>query len=554
VAGGLERLDSQRNRAQLLPGENLAGCGAGVVDRLRAGQRAWRGDCRLQAGLADRRLQGRARRLGDRGTHQAQGCGRGGRLGPPCERRPRAAPSTTVPGQERIIAMDPGLTFRSAAELARLVREREVSSVEVVAAHILRIEAVNPTLNAVVHLEAERALDAARRSDEALARARQSDRAPAGSLAAIGRLHGVPFTVKDNIATEGIVTTAGVAERASAVPEHDATVVARLRAAGGIVLAKTNLPPWGGGSETVNELFGRTNNPYDLQRSVSGSSGGEAAIIAAGGSPLGIGTDSGGSVRDPAHFCGLAAWKPTAGLVPTTGVIDEDGPIGPMVDPRTQVGVLARSVGDLALVGPIVAGPDGLDAGVAPVGSAFAGADAADVDALGVAVMTDNGVVAPSADTVATVRAAADALDALGARVSDSRHPDGGHELTREIWRSYDGELSSLDLYAVLARWDAYRTAMLRWIGVWDALICPVYPTPAHRHGALERDGLSYTTPYSLTGWPCVVVRCGASAEGLPIGVQVVAGPWRDGVTLRVAAALEAALGGFVASRDDRIG
>jgi amidase len=459
------------------------------------------------------------------------------------------------PEQERTIAAEPDLVFRTAAELARLVRAGKVSSTEVVEAHVRRIEAVNPTLNAVVRLESKRALDAARRADAALAGARLAHTPGVGAPPAdagdhvIGPLHGVPFTVKDNIETEDIVTTAGVAVRATVNPTRDATVVARLRAAGAIVIGKTNLPPWGGGSETVNELFGRTNNPYDLDRSASGSSGGEAAIIAAGGSPLGLGTDSGGSIRDPAHFCGLAAWKPTAGLVPTTGVIDEDGPIRPMVDPRTQVGVLARSVGDLALVGPILAGPDGSDAGVAPVGSAFDGAGSADVVRLRIAVEADNRIVAPSADTVRTVGAAAAALSALGALVEEAHHPDGGHELTRQIWRSYDGELSSLDLYAALARWDAYRTAMLRWIADWDALLCPVYPTPAHRHGGLVRDGLSYTTPFSLTGWPCVVVRCGTSVEGLPIGVQVVAGSWRDGVALRVAAALEAALGGYRAPR-----
>jgi amidase len=432
--------------------------------------------------------------------------------------------------------MTAGLTSRTAGELGRLVRTGEVSSVEVVAAHIRRIEAVNPRLNAVVRLNAEGALDAARRADLAL-----------GGANRIGPLHGVPFTVKDNLETEGIITTLGVAERASVTPDRDATVVARLRGAGGIVLGKTNLPPWGGGSETINELFGRTNNPYDLDRSVSGSSGGEAAIIAAGGSPLGLGTDSGGSIRDPAHFCGLAAWKPTAGLVPTTGALDDTGQVGPLADPRTQVGVLARWVADLQLVGPILAGPDGVDAGVVPVASAFEGSGSADVAGLRVAVQVDNGIVTPSADTVSTVRAAADALAGHGARVDEARHPGGGHELTREIWRSYDGELSSVALYAVLGRWDAYRTAMLRWMGAWDVLLCPVYPTAAHRHGEPVPDGLSYTTPYSLTGWPCVVVRCGTSADGLPIGVQVVAGPWQDGVALRVAAALEASLGGFVA-------
>jgi amidase len=170
---------------------------------------------------------------------------------------------------------------------------------------------------------------------------------------------------------------------------------------------------------------------------------------------------------------------------------------------------------------------------------------AGDVTGLRIAVQADNGIVSPSAETLSTVRDAAAALHHAGARVEDARHPDGGHDLTRAIWRSYDGELSSLELYAVLQRWDAYRTAMLDWMGEWDALLCPVYPTRAHVHGGLVRIGLSYTTPYSLTGWPCVVVRGGTSPNGLPIGVQVVAGPWSDGTALRVAAALERDLGGY---------
>ena len=158
---------------------------------------------------------------------------------------------------------------------------------------VSRIEQVNPQLNAVVQVDAERALEAARSADRALAQG-----------IPVGPLHGVPFTAKDNFETAGIITAIGVAERASVVPAQDATAVARLKAAGAILLGKTNCPPWGGGSETENEVYGRTNNPYDLERSVSGSSGGEAAIIAAGGSAFGIGSDSGGSIRDPAHFCG----------------------------------------------------------------------------------------------------------------------------------------------------------------------------------------------------------------------------------------------------------
>jgi amidase len=430
------------------------------------------------------------------------------------------------------ITVSDELCDRPATELAQLVGDGDASAVEVVEAHLRRIERVNPIINAVVQLDADGALDAAGAADAALAR---------GDV--VGPLHGVPFTAKDNFETAGIITAIGVQERASTMPDTDATAVARLKAAGAILLGKTNCPPWGGGSDTENEVYGRTNNPYDLERSVSGSSGGEAAIIAARGSPLGIGTDSGGSIRDPAHFCGLAALRPTAGLIPVTGVIDDEGRFGQMSDPRTQVGPIARSVADIALAVSVLAGPDGIDAGCLPV--LFGDPSAVDVRGLRIAFHSDNGVVAPDGDAVATVRAAADALAEAGAVVEERSHPTGGHDLTWEIWRSYDGDLSSLEVYRVLRQWDAYRTDMLRWLSDWDAILCPVYPTAAHRHGEAVRNGVSYTTPYSLTGWPCAVVRCGTSSEGLPIDVQVVAGPWRDDLALALAGVLESALGGY---------
>jgi amidase len=427
---------------------------------------------------------------------------------------------------------DSDLCFRSASELAHLVRERDVSARELVEAHLRRIEQVNPQINAVVQLDADRALEAARSADRALTRG-----------IPVGPLHGVPFTAKDNFETAGIITAIGVEERASVVPAQDATAVARLKAAGAILLGKTNCPPWGGGSETENEVYGRTNNPYDLTRSVSGSSGGEAAIIAAGGSACGIGSDSGGSIRDPAHFCGLAALKPTAGLIPVTGVLDDEGRIGVTSDPRTQVGPIARSVADVSILTSLLAGPDGIDAGCVPV--PFRSSRAASVRGLRIAVYDDNGLVTSAPDTIATVRAAADALANAGVTVEETNHPAGGHELTREIWRSYDGEVTSLDVYRLLRRWDAYRSEMLRWLTDWDGILCPVYPTAAHAHGAGVRGGVSYTTPYSLTGWPCAVVRCGTSVEGLPIDVQLVAAPWRDDLALALAGTLESALGGY---------
>jgi len=435
--------------------------------------------------------------------------------------------------RDRKLASTGGALFmHSATELARLVRQREISAYELIDAHLRRIEQVDPQINAVVQLDAERALDAARGADAALLR---------GSP--LGTLHGVPFTVKDNFETEGIVTAIGVAERASTVPTSDATAVIRLKAAGAILLGKTNCPPWGGGSDTDNEVYGRTNNPYDLERSVSGSSGGEAAIIAAGGSPLGLGSDSGGSIRDPAHFCGLAALKPTAGLIPVTGILDDDGRFGMMSDPRTQVGPIGRSVADVATLTSVLAGPDGIDAGCIPV--PFRDPSTVSIQGLRVAVHYDNGVVTPAPETTVTVRAAADALATAGVIIQEADHPAGGHELTHEIWRSYDGEISSLELYRVLRRWDAYRSKMLRWLADWDGILCPVYPTAAHLHGEPIRNGVSYTTPYSLTGWPCAVVRCGTSPEGLPIDVQLVAGPWRDDLALALASALESLLGGY---------
>jgi amidase len=312
----------------------------------------------------------------------------------------------------------------------------------------------------------------------------------------------VPFTAKDNLETEGVVTAVGVPERATTVPARDATAVARLRAAGGILLGKTNCPPWGAGLETDNPVYGRTGNPYDPARTPGGSSGGEAAAVAAGLSPCGLGTDSGGSLRVPAHCCGVATLKPTSGLVPVTGVVDDEGPIGALSDPRTQLGPLARSVGDLALLLGVLAGPDGRDAGVAPV---------------------------PPGDPAAP--------------------PGGGHALTLEVWRSYRPGADSLALYGLLRRWDRWRAGLLEWMAGWDAVLTPVYDCPAPPHGATGdpglRDAVRWTTPWSMAGWPCAVVRCGTSPDGLPIGVQVVAAPWRDDLALALAAHLEAALGGW---------
>jgi amidase len=408
------------------------------------------------------------------------------------------------------------------SELAAAIRSRERSAGEVVDAHLRRIEAVGPRVNAVVQVDAERALAQAREADAALAR---------GDAA--GPLHGVPFTVKDNLEAVGIEMTIGAPERRGVIAERDAVVVTRMRAAGAILLGKTNCPTYGGGIETDNEVYGRTNNPYDLDRTPGGSSGGEAAAIASLCSPCGFGTDSGASVRLPAHFCGLAALKPTSGRVSVTGVLDDLGQIGELSDPRTQVGILGRAVDDVALLLGIATGEE-----VRP----------ADTAGLRVAVHTDNGLHPPTPETVAAVEAAAEALGGA----EPAMHPGGGHELTIDVWRSY-GDMSAAELYDILRRWDAYRAEMLDWFGDYDLVLCPVFPEPARRHGDMNRPGMdptSYTTPYSLTGWPAATVRAGTSPEGLPIGVQFVAHPGRDDVALAAAREVERALGGYQAPAD----
>jgi amidase len=423
----------------------------------------------------------------------------------------------------------------TAVELARLIRGRELSAVEVVAAHLAYIEDVNGAINAVVQIVGDRACVEAKAADERLAR---------GEL--VGPLHGVPFTAKDNFETADIATAVGVVERAGVVPAVDATAVARLRAAGAILLGKTNCPEWGGGIETLNELYGRTNNPCDTARTPGGSSGGECAIIAAGGSPLGLGSDSGGSLRLPAAWCGVATIKPTAHLVPLTGVLDDHGPLGALSDPRTQAGPIARSVADVALALRLIAGPDGRDAAVPPV--AVGDPDSVALRGLRAGFYTDNGVCATTLETAETVRGAAVALAESGVEIEETLPPTEG-DLTQRVWQSYGDTMTSAETYEVLREWDLYRREMLAFLELFDLLICPVFACPAVAHGDTERPnlskGISYTTPYSLTGWPCVVVRCGWSTERLPIGVQVVARPWHDHVALAAAAHLEHVFGGW---------
>jgi len=411
--------------------------------------------------------------------------------------------------------------------LARAIRAKKLSSVEVVRAHLEHIHTVNPRLNAVVFATAESAIKEARAAD------RHNKRRNA-----LGSLHGVPFTAKDIFNTAGLPTTAGLRMLRSNIPDHDATVVARMRRAGAILIAKTNSPPAGADEDSWSPLRGGTRNPYDVNRSPGVTSSGEAAIIAAGGSPLGLGSDSGGSIRVPAHYCGVAALKPTAGLIPVTGGY---GLTGGLSDPRSSVGPMARYVSDLLIALRVLAGPDGFDSGVVPVPVAKR---TPKLDGLRVAWYTDDGLAKPSHAVATTVRAAARALAAAGCNVTEERPPSlaEAYQVTLGYWGR-----KHMNHERMYERWDAFRSGVLKFMSRFDLVLSPVTPdiAPLIRVKPVGDHQLSYTVPYSLTGNPCVVVRAGTSPENMPIGVQVVARNWNDAVALRAARAIERKLGGW---------
>jgi amidase len=427
------------------------------------------------------------------------------------------------------------LHFLSATHLARLIRLRHLTAEEVVAAHLARIAGVNPLLNAVVQSDPARALDQARAADKAAARGEWW-----------GPLHGVPFTVKDWIETDDLICSAGYAERRNYIPRADATAVARMRQAGAILLGKTN-------AVSGNEVYGLTNNPYNLAFSPAGSSSGEAAIIAAGGSPVGLGSDSGGSIRQPAHNCGVAGLKPTTGRVPLTGHYPR---ISVMNDPRTVIGPLARTVEDLALVLSIIQGMDWRDASVVPM--PLADWRLVRLDTLRIAWYTDAGEGAPAAAVKDVVTVAAAALAAGGLAVEKRMPPlvEHTYRITRDYWSRPEPEswdewdvgdvtsLTSLEVEQHLSAWDRFRRALITFMEDVDVILTPVAQLPARPH-ADDPGHIAYTLTYSLVGYPAAVLRCGAADDGMPIGVQIVARPWRDDVALAVAAYLEQALGGW---------
>ena len=299
--------------------------------------------------------------------------------------------------------------FWSARRIATEIASGELTSAVVVQSCIDHIQVVNPKINAVVQMAVERAMEEAQQCD-ALTRSGKS----------MGPLHGVPITLKDSIDTEGIISTGGTLGRKNFIPKTDAPVAARLRQAGAVLIGKTNTPELTLSGETNNLIYGCSKNPYDPERSPGGSSGGSAAIIAAGGTALDLGSDTGGSIREPAHLCGITGIKPTTGRTPRSGHIVPYG--GGAMDSLTQIGPMARYVEDLALALPLICGPDGEDPYCVPV--ELGNPDHVDVKKLRIAWYTDNGVVSPDANIVRVVNSVADALRQEDCNVSHELLPD----------------------------------------------------------------------------------------------------------------------------------
>ena len=444
--------------------------------------------------------------------------------------------------------------------LALKIRRRELSSLEVVRAHLDRIERHNPALRAIVSLDAGRAVQEARQADAAVRR---------GKIR--GPLHGVPMTLKDGHDVAGLRTTLGT-PLMDRVATEDGTVAARLRAAGAILMAHTNVPPWMGDYQSANALFGRTANPWDVGRTPGGSSGGAAAALAAGLTPLDIGTDLAGSIRMPAHFCGIYGLKTTEHRVSSAGLFTVPG-VPRVARIVSCTGPMARDIGDLQVALRIIAGPDGRDGDVPPV--PLAAPRTVGLKGLRLAVAPTLPGATVAREVRAQVERVAGEARSAGARVVerlpeiDWREMNGLFgDLTGMITGLFDPHATLRDEQRTLAwylgalqRRDALIAAWQGFFADFDALILPPAMTTAFPHQEknvrIEVEGreVSYwghgrfLGPFNLTGLPALSAPAGSDDRGLPIGIQIAGPLWSDMRLLDVARALvrEGILPGFQA-------
>jgi amidase len=475
--------------------------------------------------------------------------------------------------------------YRTAGELLKALRAGEVSAVELTGAAIARIEEHDKDVNAICVRDFDRALSAARAADKA--RAEGDDRP----------LLGVPITVKESYNIAGLPTTWGAPNFRDFVPDEDALPVARVKAAGAVVLGKTNVPFMLGDFQSYNSIYGTTNNPWDLTRTPGGSSGGSAAALAAGFGAVSLGSDIGGSLRNPAHFTGTYAHKPTVGLVPSRGHNPPSARPLPFEKDLSVVGPMARTASDLTLLLDLLIEPDPLSLGLVYRTNLRPPRHDRLAD-FRVLVIGAHPLLPISADVRAGVHRVADALTNAGAGVEHesallpdltegavtyirllisylgARYPEDQYELTRLAAGELDGADESLSAEMLRAvtlshrDWvlaDAVRDRQrMRWHALFqefDAVVCPVMPVPAFEHNQNEPstnrkvtiDGAEY--PYfdqlalagiaTMPGLPSTVIPTGLTASGLPTGVQLIGPMFEDRTPIRLAELLEAELGGF---------
>jgi amidase len=470
---------------------------------------------------------------------------------------------------------------RSASEIVAGIRAKEVSSRELLATFLERVER-RSDLNAVVTLDVDRATAAAGRADDAVAK---------GEV--LGPLHGLPMTVKDAFETEGLRTTSGAPELADHVPDRDADAVARLRGAGAVIFGKTNLPLYAGDIQTYNEVFGVTNNPWDLSRGAGGSSGGAAAALAARLTPLELGSDIGGSIRNPAHYCGVTGLKPTYGVVPIRGHIP--GPPGSLNEPDIGVaGPMARTVEDLELGLDVLAGPDAARAVAWRLELPPPRAD--DLGGYRVATWLDDPYAPVDRSVREVLERAVSTLADGGAKVDEGAALGVDLEDATEVYlqllvgvlaNGYPAEVLAMADETAAAADPADRSLQVlflrglaqrkrewnvaherreqiraRWAELFtrvDVLLCPIAATAAFPHdhdpqplartvpvNGEQRPGLETLVWAGLAGMahlPAAVVPVGTTAEGLPVGIQIVAPYLEDRTALDVARRIAALVG-----------
>jgi amidase len=449
------------------------------------------------------------------------------------------------------------LVFSSTIELAVAIRVGQVSAIEVLEAHLAQIEQRNPALNAIVVMDAEGARVRARKADEALAR---------GEV--LGPLHGVPFTLKDVHSTAGMRTTVGFPPLADHVPQEDSTVAARLREAGAVLVGKTNVAMLLADYQSNNPIFGRTNNPWNVERTPGGSSGGAAAALAAGMTPFEIGTDLSSSIRIPAHFCGVFGLKPTENRIPLTGLFPNPRGAPRSIRIMSSIGPMARTVEDLVVLYKIIAGPDGRDTEVRP--GPVDHVPELKLKNLRIAITPTFPGFPVAADVRAAVEDLARQLDRSGAVVEEATLPEldfsqdlsSAGELIGMMLSAFQpddqGQPTTLVHYLeALHRRDQSIMAWERFFEKCDMLLCPASMVTAFPHcepgTSLLVDGKpvgywmvsAHGTVFNYTGHPAVVLPYKLDRDGLPIGLQLLGRRWDDLRLLAIAQVLSPVTGGF---------